>query len=75
MAHSHKKLRTSLRTKVEQLERNLSSLEVRFSMLYGLLKEKDIVKEGEVKDFIRRQILTLKQKGQILETVTAKTEK
>lgn len=44
-------------------------------MLYGLLKKQDTITEGELKDFIKGQILTPEQKGKILETVTAKTEK
>ena len=46
----------SLRKQVKQLEKNLLVVEFRFNMLYGLLKEQDTITEGELRDFIERQV-------------------
>lgn len=61
MKHSHKKSETSLRTKVKQLEQKLIAVEYRLTVLYGFLKEQDVITEGEIKDFIERQVRSLKQ--------------
>lgn len=59
----------NLREKVKQLQEKLLSLEFRLAMLYGLLKELDTITEGELRDYIERQIeeLTPEQKANIFQ--------
>lgn len=61
----------SLKNRVKNLEKNLLALEFRFNILYGFLKEQDTVTEGELKDYIERQVmeLTPEQKKKINEKV------
>ena len=58
-----------LRKKVEQLQEKLLSLEFKLAMLYGLIKELDTITEGELRDYIERQIeeLTPEQKMNIVQ--------
>ena len=67
----------NLREKVKQLQEKLLSVEFRLAMLYGLLKELDTITEGELRDYIERQLeeLTPEQKMNIVQKKEMKLSK